>query len=166
MANVGTASFVFVADGGAGFGGSNSAVQDMAKKGRIDLPGAIAFRHQVSGYTSGSSTSGRRVGGLRRGKRSVIPFLAAGSGSLLGVVFRCAPPRAPRFRGLVKSLLGQRGCRCATAQRARGADENMRKYEKTVSLKGKGTKKERRVYAPSPASFFLRLVIVSMTPLS
>jgi hypothetical protein len=25
------------------------------------------------------------------------------------IVFRCAPPRAPCFRGLVKSLLGQRG---------------------------------------------------------
>jgi hypothetical protein len=101
----------FMADGGAGFRGGDSAVQDMAKKGRIDLARAIAFRHQVSVYTSGSSTSERRVGGLRRGKRSGIPFLAAGSGSLLGVVFRCAPPRAPRFRGLVKSLLGQRGRR-------------------------------------------------------
>jgi hypothetical protein len=64
---LGTRPSVFMADGGTGFKGGDSALQDIEEKGRISL---------------------------------------AKVQSHFNIMFQYAPPRAPRFRGLVEGFVG------------------------------------------------------------
>jgi hypothetical protein len=65
---LGTRPSVFMADGGTGFKGGHSALQDIEEKGRISL---------------------------------------AKVQSHFNIMFQYAPPRAPRFRGLVEGFVGK-----------------------------------------------------------